>query len=136
MWHTGMTIECEGWRRHSSLILLILLFAKPNIELSGWLYQTKTHFTHTVLSTYFKSVASILHTLWVWLTDWETWSDLRLLLADSKVNKLIILSQVWLVFCFILVCFYYYITILRFLDSVDTFETLWIHLLQGYFGEN
>ena len=41
-------IECEGWRRHSSLIFLILLFTKPNIEVSGWLYQTKTHFTHIV----------------------------------------------------------------------------------------
>ena len=39
---------CEGWRRHSSLIFLILLFTKPNIEVSGWLYQTKTHFTHIV----------------------------------------------------------------------------------------
>ena len=41
------TIECEGWRRHSSLIL-ILLFTKPNIEVSGWLHQTKTNFTHIV----------------------------------------------------------------------------------------
>ena len=41
-------IEREGWRRHSSLIFLILLFTKPNIEVSGWLYQTKTHFTHIV----------------------------------------------------------------------------------------
>ena len=41
-------IECEGWRRHFSLIFLILLFTKPNIEVSGWLYQTKTHFTHIV----------------------------------------------------------------------------------------
>ena len=44
----GMYIECEGWRRHSSLIFLILLFTKPNIEVSGWLYQTKTHFTHII----------------------------------------------------------------------------------------
>ena len=43
-----LSIECEGWRRHSSLIFLILLFTKPNIEVSGWLYQTKTHFTHIV----------------------------------------------------------------------------------------
>ena len=42
------SIECEGWRRHYSLINLILLFTKPNIELSGWLYQTITHFTHIV----------------------------------------------------------------------------------------
>ena len=41
-------IECEGWRWHSSLIFLILLFTKPNIEVIGWLYQTKTHFTHIV----------------------------------------------------------------------------------------
>ena len=33
------SIECVGW----SLIILILLFTKPNIEDSGWLYQTKTH---------------------------------------------------------------------------------------------
>ena len=44
----GLFIECEGWRRHSSLIFLILLFTKPNIEVSGWLFQTKTHFTHIV----------------------------------------------------------------------------------------
>ena len=43
-----ISIECEGWRRHSSLIFLILLLTKPNIEVSGWLYQTKTHFTHIV----------------------------------------------------------------------------------------
>ena len=37
-------VECAGWRRHSSLIFLILLFTKPNIEASGWLYHTKnTH---------------------------------------------------------------------------------------------
>ena len=41
-------IECEGWSQHSSLIFQILLFTKPNIEVSGWLYQTKTHFTHIV----------------------------------------------------------------------------------------
>merc|ERR1711989_201034 len=41
-------IECEGWRQHSSLIFLILQFTKPNIEVSGWLYQTKTHFIHIV----------------------------------------------------------------------------------------
>ena len=41
-------IECEGWRGHSSLIFLILLFTKPNIEVGGWLYQSKTHFTHIV----------------------------------------------------------------------------------------
>ena len=41
----GSNIECEGWRQHSSLIFLILLFTKPNIKVSDWLYQTKTHFT-------------------------------------------------------------------------------------------
>ena len=35
---TFKTIEYEGWRRHSGLIFLILLFTKPNIEVSGWLY--------------------------------------------------------------------------------------------------
>ena len=54
---SSLCIECEGWRRHSSLIYLILLFTKSNIDVSGWLYQNKTHF--------FKSVASILHTLWL-----------------------------------------------------------------------
>ena len=43
-----LSIECEGWMQHSSLIFLILLFTKPNIEVSGWLYQTKTHFTHII----------------------------------------------------------------------------------------
>ena len=42
------TIEWEGLRRHSSLIFLILLFTKPNIEVSGWLYQTKTQIAHIV----------------------------------------------------------------------------------------
>ena len=47
-WMTGWPIDSKGWRRHSSFIFLILLFTKPNIEVSGWLYQTKTHFTHIV----------------------------------------------------------------------------------------
>ena len=37
-------IECVGWRHHSSLIILILLFTKLNIKVR--LYQTKIHFTH------------------------------------------------------------------------------------------
>ena len=37
-----------GWRRHSSLIFFILLFTKPYIEGSGWLYQTKTLITRIV----------------------------------------------------------------------------------------
>ena len=43
-----VSIECVGWGHHSSLNFLILLFTKPNMEVSGWLYQTKTHFTHIV----------------------------------------------------------------------------------------
>ena len=41
-----ITIECEGWRQHSSIIFLILLFTKPNIKVSGWLYQNKKNITH------------------------------------------------------------------------------------------
>ena len=41
----GKIKECEG---HSSLIFLILLFTKPNIEVSGWLYLTK----HTSLTLF------------------------------------------------------------------------------------
>ena len=59
----GPHIECEGWRRHSSLIFLILLFTKPNIEVSGWLYQTKTHFTHIVYQP-FSRVSSPSFTLY------------------------------------------------------------------------
>ena len=38
------------WRMEATFQshLLILLFTKPIIEVSGWLYQTKTHFTHIV----------------------------------------------------------------------------------------
>ena len=43
-----VTIECVGWRHHTSLIFLILLFTKPNKEVSGWLHQTKTHIIHIV----------------------------------------------------------------------------------------
>ena len=46
-WSTG-TIECEGWRQHFSLIFLILLFTKPNIEVSGWLFRPK----HTSLTLF------------------------------------------------------------------------------------
>ena len=48
------TIECEGWRQHSSLIFLILLFTKSNIEVSGWLSQTKKHFTHIVYQPFLR----------------------------------------------------------------------------------
>ena len=44
----NVSIECVGWGHHSSLNFLILLFTKPNMEVSGWLYQTKTHITHIV----------------------------------------------------------------------------------------
>ena len=64
-WLQNAGIEFEGWRRHSSLILLILLFTKPNIEVSDWLYQTKTQFTHIVYQPLLKCVASILHTQWM-----------------------------------------------------------------------
>ena len=40
-----------------SLIFLILLFTKPNIEVSGWLYQTKTHFTHIIVYQPFSRVS-------------------------------------------------------------------------------
>ena len=43
-----MVIEFVGWRRHTCLIFLILLFTKPNIEGCGQLYQTKTHIIHIV----------------------------------------------------------------------------------------
>ena len=58
-------IECEGWRQHSSLINLILLLTKPNIEVSGWLYQTKTHFTHIVYQP-FSRVSPTSFTLYGW----------------------------------------------------------------------
>ena len=64
-----LPIECEGCRQHSSLIFLILLFTKPNIEVSGWLYLTKTHFTHIDYKPFLRvsHVASILHNLWFYL---------------------------------------------------------------------
>ena len=52
--YKDITIECEEWRWHSSLILLILLFTKSNIEVSGWLYQTKIHFTHFVYQPFLR----------------------------------------------------------------------------------
>ena len=45
-------IECVEWRRHSSLIFLIILFTKPNIEGSGWLHPTQTHITHIVFKPF------------------------------------------------------------------------------------
>ena len=62
-------IECEGWRRHSSLIFLILLFTKPNIEVAG--YIRPKHTSLTFLSTFFKCVTSILHTLWCEHFHWS-----------------------------------------------------------------
>ena len=55
----GWAIECEGWRRHSSLSSLILQFTKPWPAISD---QNTLH--SYCLSTFFKSVASILHSLW------------------------------------------------------------------------
>ena len=52
--HRLQYIECEGWRQHSSLIFLILLFTKPNIEVSGWLYQTKTQITYIVYQPFLR----------------------------------------------------------------------------------
>ena len=43
---------CVGWRCHSSLIFLILLFTKPNKNVSGWLNQTKTQITHNVFQPF------------------------------------------------------------------------------------
>ena len=51
----SMTIECEGMRWHSILIFLMLLLTKPNIEVSGWLFQTKTHITHIVYQPFTRS---------------------------------------------------------------------------------
>ena len=52
------SIECVGWRRHFGLIILILLFTKPNIEDSGWLYLTKTHITHIVYQPFSRVMPS------------------------------------------------------------------------------
>ena len=50
-----LTIKCEGWRHHCSLIFLILQLTKPNIEVSGWLYQTKTkHISLTLFINLFQ----------------------------------------------------------------------------------
>ena len=82
-------IECEGWRRHSSLIFLIILFTKPNIEVSGWLYQTKTHFTHIVYQPFsrvsppsftlygsdHRSHCIVLHVVKIWKDDSNTNND-------------------------------------------------------------
>ena len=62
---TGLTIECEGWRQHFSLIFLILLFAKPNIEVVAGYFRPK-HTSLILFINLLQSVASILHTLWVW----------------------------------------------------------------------
>ena len=48
----------------SSLIFLILLFTKPNIEVSGWLNQTKTRFIHIVYQP-FSRVSPPSFTLYV-----------------------------------------------------------------------
>ena len=93
-------IECEGWRRHSSLIFLILLFTKPNIEVSGWLYQTKTHFTHIVHQT-FSRVSPPSFTLygwsygkglWLWYTKQELLSNFSFLYS-YMFNSIKILAR-------------------------------------------
>ena len=38
-------IECEGWRLHSSLIFLILLFSTPNIEVASYIRPKHTSLT-------------------------------------------------------------------------------------------
>ena len=66
---TLIPIEYEGWRRHS----------KPNIEVSGWLFQTKTHFTHIVYQP-FSRVSPPSFTLyaytwcWVEISNFWDWS--------------------------------------------------------------
>ena len=68
LWNELRVGGCEGWRRHSSLIFLILLLTKPNIEVSGWLYQTKTHFTHIVYQP-FSRVSPPSFTLFILVYD-------------------------------------------------------------------
>ena len=77
-------IECEGWRGHSSLIFLILLFTKPNIEVSGWLYQTKTHLTHIVYQP-FSRVSPPSFTLYgyIWVTEYSV-SYVKKMLLNTK----------------------------------------------------
>ena len=62
----------KHWRRHSSLIFLVLLFTKPNIEVSGWLYQTKTHLTHIVYQP-FSRVSPPSFTLYGLSNSRNTW---------------------------------------------------------------
>ena len=85
-------IECEGWRRHSSLIFLILLFTNPNIEVSGWLYQTKTHFTDIVyqpFSTYTCKrsvlVEKYSNILWLFFSNhnWEGFLDVAWVISKG-----------------------------------------------------
>ena len=45
---SNFCMECVGWRLHSSLMFLMLLFTKPNSEVSGWLYQTKIQIAQIV----------------------------------------------------------------------------------------
>ena len=78
-----LLIECEGWRRHSSLIFLILLFSKPNIEVSGWLYQTKTHFTHIVYQPFQECHLHPSHSMG-WLHQTKIWLALKRLPSTLK----------------------------------------------------
>ena len=102
----GSNIECEGWRRHSILIFLILLFTKPNIEVSGCLYQTKTHFTHIVYQPFSRVLTSSFTlydtpknvsskkkffktcpTIWNLLQKIFWWVQLAILMQKSHINK-------------------------------------------------
>ena len=52
------------WRMEATLIFLILIFTKPNTGVSGWLFLTKTHFTHIVYQP-FSRVSPPSFTLYV-----------------------------------------------------------------------
>ena len=92
--HCDYIIECEGWRRHSSLIFLILLFTKPNIEVSGWLYQTKTHFTHIVYQP-FSRESPPSFTLYGFNSDLQCDELRQPGTASSSRESWRILTQVW-----------------------------------------
>ena len=54
-------IECEGWRRHSSLIFLVLLFTKPNIEVSGCFFSRFSPCIGVITTTELTSTTKCLH---------------------------------------------------------------------------
>ena len=72
----GPCIECVEWRRHSSLIFLILLFTKPNVE-----YQTKTHITHIV----YKTFSRVTPPNYIALGPWCSWKTWRLKIWTCKI---------------------------------------------------